>query len=143
MMAELQQEGKVASIGVSNVDVDELAEALNVTQIVSVQNEYNVLERSSEDVLKVCEERGLAFLSYYPLASGDLAGRKPPRVMAKIASRHHAPPAQIALAWLLHHSRVIRPIPGTMSLAHLEENVAAARVRLDGEDLASLDALAG
>jgi len=100
-------------VGVSNVDIDELAAAMTATDIASVQNEYNLLERSSDGVLEICEKRQLAFIPYYQLPGGALARRKPPPMLATIARRHGATPAQVALAWLLRHSHVMIPIPGT------------------------------
>lgn len=141
-MADLKREGKVQQVGVSNVEIDELATAMKVTDIASVQNEYNLLERSSEEVLEICEKRRLAFIPYYPLATGDLAGRKAPRLLSAIARRRGATPAQVALAWLLSRSPVIIPIPGTMSLAHLEENMAAAALCLQATEVSALDRLA-
>ena len=140
-MADLKREGKVQHIGLSNVEIDELASAMKAAEIASVQNEYNLLERSSEEVLEICEKRRLAFIPYYPLAAGDLARRKGPRLLATIARRHGATQAQVALAWLLRRSPVMIPIPGTMSLAHLEENMAATRVRLQATEMAALDHL--
>jgi aryl-alcohol dehydrogenase-like predicted oxidoreductase len=136
-MAELRAEGKVRMIGVSNVSVDELARARAVTEIASVQNRYNLGERTSEDVLAVCERDGIAFLPWYPLGAGALTGS--PELEA-VAAAHGATAAQVAIAWLLQHSPVMLPIPGTSSLAHLEENVAAAALQLSQEEL---DRLAG
>ena len=138
-MAELQAEGKVRHVGVSNVSVDELATARSIVDVASVQNRYNLADRESEDVLRVCEQDGLAFLPWFPLATGDLA--KPGSVLDDVATRLGVPPGQVALAWLLHHSPVDLPIPGTSSVAHLEENVAAARLELSPEDVAALDRL--
>ena len=134
-LAELQRAGKVRQIGVSNVSVRQLEEARRICTIVSVQNEYNIEDRSSEDVLKACEKLGIAFLPWYPLGAG--AALRSARVK-KVAARLGATPAQVALAWLLAKSRVILPIPGTASLAHLEENAAAANLKLSPEDLATL-----
>ena len=138
-MAELQAAGKVRHVGVSNVSVDELATARSIVPVVSVQNRYNLADRESEDVLQVCERDGLAFLPWFPLATGDLA--KPGSVLDDVATRLGVPPGQVALAWLLHHSPVDLPIPGTSSVAHLEENVAAAELELSPEDVAALDRL--
>ncbi len=138
-MAELQAEGKVRHVGVSNVSVDELATARSIVPVVSVQNRYNLADRESEDVLQVCERDGLGFLPWFPLATGDLA--KPGSVLDDVATRLGVPPGQVALAWLLHHSPVDLPIPGTSSVAHLEENVAAAELELSPEDVAALDRL--
>jgi pyridoxine 4-dehydrogenase len=136
-MAELRAEGKVRMIGVSNVSVDELARARAITEIVSVQNRYNLGELSSDDVLAVCERDGIAFLPWYPLGAGALT--RSPELEA-VAAAHAATAAQVAIAWLLQRSPVMLPIPGTSSLAHLEENVAAAALQLSQEEL---DRLAG
>jgi len=135
-LAELQKAGKIRHIGVSNVSVVELAAARRVASIVSVQNQYNIGGRSAEDVLKACEKSGIAFLPWYPLGAGSaLRAAK----VKKVAARLQATPAQVALAWLLAKSPVMLPIPGTSSLAHLEENAAAAKLRLSTADLAMLD----
>jgi pyridoxine 4-dehydrogenase len=138
-LAELRAEGKIRHVGVSNVSVDELATARSIVPVVSVQNRYNLADRASEDVLQVCERDGLAFLPWFPLATGELA--KPGSVLDDVAARLGVPPSQVALAWLLHHSPVDLPIPGTSSVAHLEENVAAARLDLTPDDVAALDRL--
>ncbi|MGH8705429.1 MAG: aldo/keto reductase [Burkholderiales bacterium] len=135
-LAEAQRAGKIRHIGISNVSVAQLAEARRVAAIVSVQNEYNLEDRASEDVLKACERLGIAFLPWYPLGAGAVL--KSGKVKA-VATRSNATPAQIALAWLLAKSPVVLPIPGTASIAHLEENVAAATLRLSAADLAALD----
>jgi aryl-alcohol dehydrogenase-like predicted oxidoreductase len=136
-LKELQDEGKIRHIGVSNVSVEQLAQARAVVDVVSVQNRFNLTDRSSHDVLDVCERDGLGFFAWFPLAAGDLA--RPGGAVAEIAQAHDATPSQVALAWLLQRSPVMLPIPGTGSVAHLEENVAAARLRLDEEELARLD----
>jgi pyridoxine 4-dehydrogenase len=135
-LAELQAEGKVRHIGLSNVTVDQLTRARSVAPIVSVQNRYNLVERASEDVLEVCDREQLAFIPWMPLARGTLAGRR--RRLSRIAAAHGASPGQVALAWLLRRSRVMLPIPGTSSVAHLEENVAAGDLRLTEQDMAAL-----
>jgi pyridoxine 4-dehydrogenase len=135
-LARLREEGKVRHVGLSNVGVDELERAREVVPVVSVQNRYNLAARHSEDVLEACERDGLAFLPWYPLAVGDLA--QPGGRLDEVARRHEATPAQVALAWLLRRSPVVLPIPGTASLQHLEENVAAADIELSDEDFASL-----
>jgi pyridoxine 4-dehydrogenase len=134
-LADLQRAGKIRHIGVSNVSVRELEEAQRLCTIVSVQNEYNLEDRSSEDVLEACEEKRIAFLPWYPLGAGRAL--RSARVK-KLAARRGATPAQVALAWLLAKSPVMLPIPGTASLAHLEENAAAAKLRLSPEDLSAL-----
>ena len=135
-LARLRAEGKIRHIGLSNVSRDELQRAHAVVRVVSVQNRYSLADRHSEDVLEACERDGLAFLPWFPLATGALA--RPERQLARIADRLGATPAQVALAWLLRRSPVTLPIPGTSSLEHLEENVAAARLDLDDEDAAAL-----
>jgi len=135
-LVELQAEGKIRHLGVSNVTVDELARARDGARIVSVQNRYSVADRLSENVLEVCERDGLAFLAWQPLAFGVLAHTSSP--LAEIAAAHDATPAQVALAWLLHRSPVLLPIPGTRSVRHLEENVAATSLSLTRAELADL-----
>ena len=139
-LAELQDEGKIRHIGLSNVTVEEIERAQQIVPIVSIQNHYNVGDRASEDELRFCEENGLAFLAYFPLARGDLA--TPGGAVADIASRHGATPGQVALAWLLQHSPVTIPIPGTSRLAHFDENRDAAELELEDDELDALDELA-
>jgi pyridoxine 4-dehydrogenase len=135
-LARLRGEGKIRHVGLSNVSVEQLQRAQELVPIASVQNRYSLTDRSSADVLDECERQGIAFLPWYPLAAGDLA--QPGGALGRVASAHGATPAQIALAWLLEGSPVVCPIPGTASLAHLEENVAAAGLRLSAEELAEL-----
>lgn len=131
-MKQLQDEGKVRHVGISNVSVAQLEQARGIVGVVSVQNRFNLVDRDSEDVLDRCEELGICFFPWFPLAAGDLA--EPGGVVSGIASAHGATPGQIALAWLLRRSPVMVPIPGTSSVEHLEENVAAAEIQLtDGE----------
>src|SRR5919108_52563 len=130
---------RVRHIGVSNVGVEELERAQQIAPIVSVQNHYNVSDRASEDVLRFCEEAQIAFLPYFPLGTGDLA--RPGGVLAEIAGRHGATHAQVALAWLLQHSPVTLPIPGTSAVAHFDENVEAAELELEDDELEALDEL--
>lgn len=132
----LRREGKIRHIGLSQVSVAEIKQARAATEIVSVQNLYNLADRSSEDVLAYCEAENLAFIPWYPIATGSLADQGGP--LSRISRDHGATPSQLALAWLLHGSPVMLPIPGTSSVAHLEENVAAASVRLTDEEFASL-----
>lgn len=134
-LAEAQKAGKIRHIGLSNVSVKQLEEARRVATIVSVQNKYNLEDRSSEAVLKACEKLGIAFLPWYPLGAGSAL--KSSRVK-KIAAKIKATPAQISLAWLLAKSPVMLPIPGTASIAHLEENVAAGALNLSTTDIAAL-----
>jgi pyridoxine 4-dehydrogenase len=135
-LAELRTEGKIRHIGLSNVTADEIARALTVAPIVSVQNRLNLLERECEQHLRVCERHGLAFLAYQPLACGALA--RPDARLDPIAAAHGATRAQLALAWILHRSPVALPIPGTASVRHLRENLAAASIDLTEEELAAL-----
>jgi pyridoxine 4-dehydrogenase len=130
-MAELQGEGKVRMIGVSNVSVEELDRAWAVAEIVSVQNRYNLSDRESEDVLATCDQAGIAFLPWFPIGAGALAGASE---LQAVASAHGATAAQVAIAWLLQRSPVMLPIPGTSSISHLEENTAAAGLRLSAEE---------
>jgi pyridoxine 4-dehydrogenase len=123
----LQGEGKVDMIGVSNVSVEQLARARAVTDIVSVQNRYSLSDRSSEAVLGICERDGIAFLPWHPLGAGSLTQSSE---LDLVAAAHGATAAQVAIAWLLQRSPAMLPIPGTSSLAHLEENIAAAGVEL-------------
>jgi pyridoxine 4-dehydrogenase len=137
VMKELQDEGKVRHLGLSEVSVEEIEAAQAVFEVATVQNLYNLENRRSEDVLSYCEEQGIGFIPWYPLAAGDLA--KPGGPVAEIADAHQATPGQVALAWLLARSPVTLPIPGTSSVEHLEENVAAAELELTGDELAQLD----
>jgi pyridoxine 4-dehydrogenase len=139
-LGELRREGKIRHIGLDTVTVVQLKEALGLAEtgsIASVQNRFNLIDRKSEAVLEVCEAHGLAFLPWFPLANGALAGEAAAALDA-VAARHGASRGQIALAWLLHRSPVLCPTPGTGSLAHLEENLDAAAIRLSEEDLAAL-----
>jgi aryl-alcohol dehydrogenase-like predicted oxidoreductase len=136
-MVELQAEGKVDMIGVSNVSVDQLDRARAVTDIVSVQNRYSLGDRESEAVLAACEREGIAFLPWHPLGAGSLT--EAPELEG-VAAAHGATAAQVAIAWLLQRSPAILPIPGTSSVAHLEENVAAAGLELSDAELQRLAA---
>jgi aryl-alcohol dehydrogenase-like predicted oxidoreductase len=137
---ELQEEGKVRHIGVSEVSVAELQEARSIVDVVSVQNLYNLTNRQSQDVLDHATEHGIGFIPWFPIATGDLAAPDSP--VADIARELDATPSQVALAWLLQKSPVVLPIPGTKSVEHLTENLGAAQLRLSAEDMARLDALA-
>jgi len=136
VLVDAQRAGKVRHIGVSNFNVKQLERARKVATVVSVQNRYSLADRSSEDVLAHCEKNGIAFLPWYPL--GDGSALRLARVK-KLAEKKKATSAQIAIAWLLAKSPVMLPIPGTGKVAHLEENVAAAKLKLSKEDLAALD----
>ncbi|WP_395371367.1 aldo/keto reductase [Streptomyces tubercidicus] len=140
-LLDLQREGKIRHIGLDSIDAAELTRAREIAPIASVQNRYNVLDRAAEDVLELCEQQGIAFLPWFPLGNGALAGGAGDALGA-VAARHGATTGQIALAWLLHHSPVLLPTPGTGSPAHLDENLAAGRIALTEGDLALLDALA-
>jgi aryl-alcohol dehydrogenase-like predicted oxidoreductase len=135
-LADLRAEGKIRHIGISNVSVDELRRARRLVPIVTVQNRYNYADRSSEEVLRECEREVITFLPWYPLEAGRSASIT--GTLARIAARHNASPAQIAIAWLLARSPITLPIPGTSSVAHLEENVTAIRIRLSPPELAEL-----
>ena len=137
-LAELRDEGKVRHVGLSNVGVEHLRRAQEIVPIVSVQNRYSVTARDSEAVLGTCQEQGLGFIPWFPLDAGGIAAD----VLAEVGSAHDAAPMLVALAWLLQHSDAMLPIPGTSSLAHLEENVAAAGLRLTDDELDQLDGLA-
>jgi aryl-alcohol dehydrogenase-like predicted oxidoreductase len=134
-LAEFQRQGKVRHVGISNVSVKELEKARKIVPVVSVQNEYNIGNRSSEDVLKACERLGVAFLPWYPLGAGDALRSAKIKTVAK---KLGATTAQVALAWLLKRSARMLPIPGTNSLEHLEENVKAAKLELADADFKML-----
>ncbi len=135
-LRDLQAAGKIRHIGLSNVSLEQLRRARAIAPVVSVQNRYSLLDRSSDEVLAACTQEGIVFLPWAPLARGHLGS-----VVSALATARRVTPTQVALAWLLHRAPVMVPIPGTASIEHLEENVAAARIRLPPEDLAQLDAL--
>ena len=137
---DLQDQGKVRHIGLSEVTVDELKAAREIVDIVSVQNLYNLTNRKSQDVLDYATAENIAFIPWFPIATGDLAAPDSP--VADIAAELGATPSQVALAWLLQKSPVVLPIPGTKSVEHLTENLGAGAVTLSAEDMARLDALA-
>jgi aryl-alcohol dehydrogenase-like predicted oxidoreductase len=139
-LVELRDEGKIAHIGLSNVDTEQLARAREIVPIVSVQNRYSIEVRDSEPVLEECEVQGIAFIPWYPLAAGKLAAGG---AIADIAEAHDATPSQVALAWLLARSPMMLAIPGTSSIEHLEENVTAAGLRLAQKEFEELFALGG
>jgi pyridoxine 4-dehydrogenase len=136
-LAELRDEGKIRHVGLSNVGVRELEIAIDIVPIASVQNRYNLTNRHSEAVLQACEREGIGFIPWSPLGTGRLV--RPGGPLGEIAARHDATPSQVALAWLLGHSPAMLPIPGTSSVAHLEENVAAAVLRFSEDEMATLD----
>ena len=139
-IARYQRQGKVRHIGLSEVKVPEIEQARKVVKIVSVQNKYNIGDRAHEDVLEYCNREGIAFIPWAPVASGKLA--QPGGKLDEVAKRHAATVSQLSLAWLLHHSPVLLPIPGTSSLAHLEENVKAQEVILSDDEWAEIEAAA-
>jgi aryl-alcohol dehydrogenase-like predicted oxidoreductase len=140
-LIELRDEGKIAHIGISNVSLAQLDLAQAMTEVVTVQNRYSLIERDAEDVLDACTDRGIGFIPWFPLATGQLA--QPGGPLDDMARAHDATPGQIALAWLLARSPIMLPIPGTSKVTHLEENVAAAQVRLDEDEVRALaDAVA-
>jgi aryl-alcohol dehydrogenase-like predicted oxidoreductase len=139
-LKSLQDEGKIRHIGLSEVSVEELQEAQKTAEIVSVQNLYNLVRRNAEPLLDHCTDAGIAFIPWFPLATGKLAGSGGP--LDRIASEQGASPAQLALAWLLRRSPVMLPIPGTSSVAHLEDNLQAAAIELTDEQFEALSAVA-
>jgi aryl-alcohol dehydrogenase-like predicted oxidoreductase len=137
-MRSFQQEGLVRHLGLSEVTVEQIEAARRHFEVATVQNRYNLADRASEEVLDYCEREGIGFIPWFPLAAGRLA--EPGGVAAEIAAAHDATTGQVALAWLLARSPVMLPIPGTSSVAHLEQNVAAAELRLSDEEVARLTA---
>ncbi|GCE12198.1 aldo/keto reductase [Tengunoibacter tsumagoiensis] len=144
-LARLKEQGKIRHVGVSNVTIEQLAQAQKIVPIVTVQNHYNLVKRQSEnmtvaqseELIDICARQGIGFIPWFPLATGDLA--RPGSVLEQIAQKHHAQPSQIALAWLLKRSPTILPIPGTSSIKHLEENVLGATIQLSQEEFDSID----
>jgi pyridoxine 4-dehydrogenase len=140
-LKQMQDAGKIRLIGLSNVDPEEITRARKIVPIVSVQNRYNIEDRKSENVLVYCEKENLGFLPWFPIGGGG--GLKPENPLNTTAEAHGVSVYQVALAWLLARSPVMLPIPGTSSLAHLEENVAAAKLKLTPEEWKAIDAVAG
>jgi aryl-alcohol dehydrogenase-like predicted oxidoreductase len=141
-LEDLRREGKLDLIGISSVSRAQAEEALELVDLAGVQNGYSILDRSSEDVLELTRERDIAFVPFFPLGSaftGGPAKLAADPIIARVAAKHDATPSQVALAWLLHRDERILLIPGTTSVAHLEENLAAAGVNLDADDLADLE----
>lgn len=136
----LRREGKIRYLGLSEVSVPEIEQAREITEIVTVQNLYNLSNRQSEEVLEYCTREGIGFIPWFPLAYGQLASEG--SVLDSAAKEHGATPAQLALAWLLHKSPVVLPIPGTSKVSHLEDNMAAAAIKLSDDEVAALTALA-
>lgn len=137
-LVELQNEGKIRHIGVSNFGVDELERARRLATVVSVQNRFNLADRKHEAVVDYCTEHGIGFIPWYPLAAGELIERE---TFQTLADKYDASPGQLALAWLLKRSPVMLPIPGTSSIAHLEQNTAARDIALSDEDFEALSQL--
>jgi len=140
-LKEMQDAGKIRHVGLSNVSTDEIVRARKVLPIVSVQNEYNIEDRKSERVLVYCEKENIGFLPWFPIGGGR--GLKPENPLNAAAKAHGVSMVQVALAWLLERSPVMLPIPGTSSVPHLEENIAAAKLKLTPEEWKAIDALAG
>jgi pyridoxine 4-dehydrogenase len=136
-LAELEDAGLVDHVGLSNVSVEQLETARDIVDVATVQNEYNVANREHEDVLSACEDAGIGFVPYFPIGGGDLGEHRD--ALAAVADDHDATVRQVALAWLLDHSPVTLPIPGTSTAEHLEENVAATRLSLTAADRERLE----
>ena len=136
VLADFQKQGKIRHIGLSEVNVAEIEQARKIVKVVTVQNLYNLSDRKHEDVVNYCEREGIGFIPWFPVAAGKLA--RPGGPLDQAAKRHQATTAQLALAWLLQRSPVMLPIPGTSSVAHLEENVAAAGLQLDAREIDAL-----
>jgi pyridoxine 4-dehydrogenase len=139
-LRDLQAQGKIKHIGLSEVSVRQIQHALTIVPIVSVQNRYSITDRGSEDVLEYCEKQRMGFIPWFPLAAGRVSGSESP--ISRIAARWKATPSQLALAWLLARSPVVLPIPGTSRVEHLEENVAAAELKIDASKMQELDGMA-
>lgn len=140
-LRQMQEQGKIGHIGLSEVSPAEIEQAQQIVPIVSVQNRYSLADRRHEQTLAWCEQRGIAFLPWYPMAAGKLLKPDQPfaQALADLAKRHNALPAQVSIAWLLHRSPVMVPIPGTSQVKHLEENVAAASLQISADEWAQLE----
>ncbi len=136
VMKQMQDEGLIRHLGLSEVGVDEIKAAQKVFEVTTVQNLYNLVTRQSEAVLDYCEEQNIGFIPWFPLAAGSLA--KPGSILDELSKKYEASPSQLALAWVLKRSPVMLPIPGTSKVKHLEENVAAAAIKLSDEDFTAL-----
>jgi aryl-alcohol dehydrogenase-like predicted oxidoreductase len=138
LLADMQREGKIRHVGLSEVSIDDTEAVRKYVDVVSVQNMYNVANRRSEPVLEYCEENEIAFIPWFPIATGELA--KPGGPLDVAARTHHATPAQLAIAWLLHRSPVMLPIPGTSNVDHLEENLGGGQIQLSKADVDAIAA---
>ncbi|HWE59202.1 MAG TPA: oxidoreductase [Solirubrobacteraceae bacterium] len=141
-LEDLRREGKLELIGISNASTETVRRALDLVEIACVQNAYSVVNRASEDELELCEQRDVAFVPFFPLGSAFSGGPKQlaaDPAVAEVADRHGVTPSQVALAWLLHRSERILLIPGTSSVGHLEQNMAAGEIELDAQEMARLD----
>jgi aryl-alcohol dehydrogenase-like predicted oxidoreductase len=143
-LKRMQEQGKIRHIGLSEVTPEEIEAAAGIVEVTTVQNRYSLADRRNEETLRYCEKKGIGFLPWYPMAGGKLLKPEHPsaQAMAKIAARHSATTAQLSLAWLLQRSAVMLPIPGTSKVAHLEENIAAAGLKLSAEEWAEIEAAA-
>jgi len=143
-LKRMREQGKIRHIGLSEVTPAEIEEAEKIVPVVTIQNKYSLAERKHEETLKYCERRGIGFMPWYPIAGGKLlkAGQPGAEPLAVLAARHGVSVAQLSLAWLLQRSPVMLPIPGTSKIAHLEENVAAAQLKLSAEEWAEVEAAA-
>jgi aryl-alcohol dehydrogenase-like predicted oxidoreductase len=143
-LKRMREQGKIRHIGLSEVTPAEIEDARKIVEIVTVQNRYSLADRRHEQTLRYCEQQGIGFLPWYPIAGGKLLKPDHPSAQAlgRIAAAHSATPAQLSLAWLLQRSPVMLPIPGTSSVVHLEENIAAANLKLPAEEWAELEAAA-
>ena len=139
-LKDLQAQGKIKHIGLSEVSVNQIQHSRTIVPIVSVQNRYSITDRGSEDVLEYCEKEKMGFIPWFPLAAGRVSGSESP--ISRVAARLKATPSQLALAWLLARSPVVLPIPGTSKVKHLEENVAAVELKIDANTMQELDGLA-
>ena len=140
-LKDMQKAGKIRHIGLSEVSPAEIEQASKTVEVVSVQNQYNLSDRQHEKALKYCEQRNMAFIPWFPVAAGKLA--RPGGRLDQVAKKHSATVAQLSLAWLLHHSPVLIPIPGTSSVKHLEENMAAAKLQLSPAEWTAVEGAAG
>jgi pyridoxine 4-dehydrogenase len=140
-LKRMQEQGKIHHIGLSEVTPDQIEEAEKIVPIVSIQNRYSLADRRHEETLNYCERRGIGFMPWYPINAGKLLKpeNRAAQVFQRVAARHGAVPAQLALAWLLQRSPVLLPIPGTSRVAHLEENIGAVSLRLSAEDVAEME----